>query len=88
MGDHPDPETSVAYTVTNGGRGASVRTNRWRYTRWGEEINAMNEELYDHQEDPEEHNNLARKPEMQVVLADLRKTFRESRISARQNQQK
>src|SRR5690606_26138410 len=49
---------SYAYTITNQGA-ASLRTDKWRYTRWGEEIEEGNEELYDHSTDPEEFINLA-----------------------------
>ena len=42
-----------------------------------------NEELYDHQKDPEEYSNLAHKPEMQEVLAGLRLKFEQARNRAR-----
>ena len=35
--------------------GRSIRTERWRYTEWGE----VGAELYDHDADPREHRNLA-----------------------------
>jgi iduronate 2-sulfatase len=38
--------------------GYSVRTERWRYTEWGEN-GAHGRELYDHDADPFEHTNLA-----------------------------
>ena len=44
-----------------GGRdlmGYSVRTERWRYTEWGQE-GKDGRELYDHASDPREHRNLA-----------------------------
>ena len=47
-----------AYTIARNGKSASLSTERWRYTRWGEEAESGNEELYDHQNDPEEHVNL------------------------------
>ncbi len=64
-----------AYTVTYGGKGASIRTNRWRYTRWGKEIETDNEELYDHNNDPEEHNNIAYDPQYKDILKKMRKNF-------------
>jgi iduronate 2-sulfatase len=54
--DNPDSkgEKKMAYTVTRSS-GESIRTDRYRYNRWGEE----GEELYDHQTDPKEFTNLA-----------------------------
>ena len=52
-----------AYTQTDrskkyGGMGYSVRTDRWRFVRWGD----GSEELYDHAADPGENTNLADDP--------------------------
>jgi hypothetical protein len=57
-----DPAATIkdaAFTlVTRGPKayGRSVRTTRWRFTRWSD----GQAELYDHDRDPEEHHNLAR----------------------------
>ena len=40
--------------------GRSVRTGRWRYTEW--DNGKRGAELYDHQKDPNEYNNLADDP--------------------------
>jgi iduronate 2-sulfatase len=61
-----------AYTVSYQGSAASIRTERWRYTRWGEEVQDGNEELYDHRYDPEEHYNLIDAPETREVLEKMR----------------
>jgi arylsulfatase A-like enzyme len=45
----------------------SVRTERWRYTRYIDD----SEELYDHEQDPEEWTNLAGRPEYHKVILDL-----------------
>ncbi|MCP4310163.1 MAG: sulfatase [Bacteroidetes bacterium] len=74
---------SFAYTVTNGGRAASLRTERWRYTRWGENAVEGMEELYDHQNDPEEHNNLATDAGFKDILAEMRSKFEDARNDAR-----
>ncbi|MCX6898582.1 MAG: sulfatase [Verrucomicrobia bacterium] len=52
--------------------GRSVRADRWRYTEW---VNGKNEsvgtELYDHQTDPQENENIASKPEHSKLVAEL-----------------
>jgi arylsulfatase A-like enzyme len=75
------PEGKVAYTINNGG--ASLRTDRYRYTRWGTSKLTDNEELYDHTTDPEELNNLAGDVKQKAVLEDLRKKLDEVRNKAR-----
>jgi len=65
----------VAYTVTNQARDASVRTDRWKYTRWADENNGYAEELYDHNNDPEESVNLAGNPDYKNVLEEMRIKF-------------
>jgi uncharacterized sulfatase len=54
----PDaPGKAAAFTLVTRGsaRGDSVRTERWRFTRWSD--GAV--ELYDHASDPEENRNVA-----------------------------
>jgi uncharacterized sulfatase len=62
--------------------GRSIRTQRWRYSDWGEGRHGI--ELYDHHADPMEFNNLARNPDTrtQVVMHRLRKVL-ESKASGR-----
>ena len=72
----------VAYTKTSQ-EGASIRTDRWRYNRWGENGNGDNEELYDHQNDPHEFKNLARDPRYLAELKKLRSQFEMARRTAR-----
>lgn len=56
-----------AYTVTHS-EGESIRSEQWRYNRWGNE----GEELYDHDKDPQEFTNLAGSPAHRNVMAELR----------------
>ncbi len=51
--------------------GYSVRTQRWRYTEWGPRGD-HGRELYDHQADPGEFENLADDPAQASTLAELR----------------
>ncbi len=73
---------AAAYTVTSG-EGASLRTPRWRYNRWGEAARGDNEELYDHRDDPGELRNLARDPAHAADLERLRGRFELARRNAR-----
>jgi len=80
ISDDPGLEIGTqAYTTTQGGKASSIRTNRWRYNRWGDDAETNNEELYDHLNDPEEHINLVDDPGHQEV----RSQFEEARDKAR-----
>ena len=46
---HSAPIDAWVDEITRNGKSASLRTERWRYTRWGEQAESGNEELYDHQ---------------------------------------
>jgi len=76
-------EEAGAYTVSYGGKGASLRTPRWRYTRWGEDPVEGQEELYDHLSDPEEYANLAVHPDKEDILMEMRQQFESAREKAR-----
>ena len=56
--------------------GASIRTDRWRYSEWNEGQQGI--ELYDHFEDPHEFNNLASQPEHQETIFKLSKKLRKT----------
>jgi uncharacterized sulfatase len=63
-----DPERQwkkAAFTYRS--NGTSIRTERWRYTDWGQ----GRMELYDHKMDPGEFTNLAGDPEYADVVAEL-----------------
>lgn len=77
----PKENESIAYTITSA-KGATVRTDRWRYTRWGANADVGNEELYDHKNDPEEKVNLADNPKKKKVLNEMRGKFEIARESA------
>ena len=50
--------------------GYSLRTDRYRFTQWGE-AGAEGAELYDHQQDPQEMKNLADDPRYAVQRSQL-----------------
>lgn len=62
-----------AITTMGGGDRASysARSERWRYIRYAD----GGEELYDHQNDPHEWNNLASKPEHESLKKELAEYF-------------
>lgn len=68
-------ETAEAYTVSYGGNSGSLKSGKWRYNRWGVGIDNNNEELYDHETDPEEFVNLATNEEYSDVLNEMRAKF-------------
>ncbi len=70
-----DPEAKwkpAAFTQVLRGdlTGRSVRTERWRYTEW--DAGRQGTELYDHDTDPEEHQNLAGDPDWAEVQKEMR----------------
>ena len=66
-----DPNASRSKSVLNSWYygNFAVRTNRWRYIRYRDGSG----ELYDHQKDPGEHNNLILKSDSQQIVAELQK---------------
>lgn len=70
-------ETGRGWTISQvmrGGKkeqrfGYTIRTPRWRYTEWNNGQDGR--ELYDHDKDPLEQNNLAEKPFLGEIMADL-----------------
>jgi len=68
-----DPAAKVrdsALTQLKSGNGHSIRTERYRFTRWEEGGEDMME-LYDWQGDPDEMVNLARNPEYKKTVAKM-----------------
>ncbi|MEM9831038.1 MAG: sulfatase [Bacteroidota bacterium] len=70
--DYQSGEEYDAYTVSYGGTAATLKSGMWRYTRWSEDAEVGNEELYSHADDPEEHHNLANDPAAQSMLKAMR----------------
>jgi arylsulfatase A-like enzyme len=81
-GEKKENKEEIAFTITSA-KGASIRTDRWRYNRWGEDAEPGNEELYDHENDPEEHFNLADDSDKKDVLKEMREKFEIARKKAR-----
>ena len=78
-----EPVERYAYTVTRGGRAGALTGKRWKYTRWTLDQDNIVEELYDHENDPEELQNLAGDPGYSEILLEMRAAFDEKSASAR-----
>jgi uncharacterized sulfatase len=61
--------------------GRSVRTERWRYTEWGDN-GESGIELYDHDADPKEHVNLAKVADHAKTVTELQTLLRAGRVQA------
>lgn len=77
-----EDKDAYAFTISYGGKDASLRTGKWRYTRWGESVGQKNEELYNHELDPEEQINLADNAEYKKILGELRVKFEKAKEKA------
>ena len=65
---NPRAEWDRPVVSTYGFNNHSVRSERWRYTRYDN----GDEELYDHKKDPREWKNLASNPEYTAVKEQLK----------------
>ena len=74
--DNPGREWERPAITTFGLGNHAVRSTRWRYIRYLD----GSEELYDHQSDPHEWNNLAADAAMAAVLSDHRRWLPKSEL--------
>lgn len=49
-------------------KGYSVRTKRWRYTEW--DYGKAGSQLFDHNNDPDEYDNLIDRPGLENIIHD------------------
>jgi arylsulfatase A-like enzyme len=79
-----DPNASPrSEALTQYGNGYTIRTDRYRYTEWGEN-GSDGAELYDHASDPAEMVNLANRAESADTIAELSQVLRRRVAAARQ----
>lgn len=74
----PDAAWEVPSLSTYGRNNHSLRDDRWRYIRYAD----GGEELYDHESDPLEWNNLANDPQYEAVKQGFRKWLPEVNVGA------
>lgn len=67
--DNPEAQRGRPVITTRYYKNHSVRSQHWRYIQYRDGA----EELYDHRNDPGEHNNLVANPAYAAVLAEHRK---------------
>jgi iduronate 2-sulfatase len=66
------------YPKGQGYLGVTMRTERWRYTEWTKSGAETVRELYNMENDPENNQNVAAKPEHEKVIEALSKRLRET----------
>lgn len=60
------------YSRGGGIMGYAMRTGRYRYVEWRDRKgSAVSTELYDHQQDPQENQNIANAPENRPTVEQL-----------------
>jgi hypothetical protein len=68
----PWSKTAISEYPKGGHQGTALRTDRYRYVEWRDKSGKLvDRELYDHQNDPEENENVAGKAENAVVIDRL-----------------
>ncbi len=81
----PWKKAAFSQYPSGGVMGYTMRTDRYRYTEWRNlksgEVKAQ--ELYDHQEDPQENANVAGKTENRALVSNLAQLLSEGYQSAR-----
>jgi len=77
--------SAQAFSITNQGKAGTITYGNYRYTRWGEQINIGKEELYCHDSDPEEHENLITNNDYLNVIEQMRMLFKEVSEKANKN---
>jgi arylsulfatase A-like enzyme len=66
-----------------GNQGTAMRTDRYRYVEWmNKQGNLVARELYDHQTDPQENENVAGVPANELLMERLSAQLRAARASA------
>ena len=73
--DQPGKKAALSQFPRGAAMGRSMRTDRYRFTLWQNRRGAketVGVELYDHQDDPDENENLTVRPEHAALVKRLR----------------
>ncbi len=82
--DTPWSKTAISEYPKGGRQGTAIRTDRYRYVEWRDKSGKLvDRELYDHETDPQENQNVAGKPENGVVIERLAAELEASRAARR-----
>jgi len=78
----PWSKTAISEYPKGGRQGTAIRTDRYRYVEWHDKSGKLvDRELYDHQTDPQENQNVAGKPENAMVVDRLAAELKASRAA-------
>jgi iduronate 2-sulfatase len=76
----PWSKSAISEYPKGGRQGTAIRTDRYRYVEWYDKSGKLaDRELYDHQTDPQENQNVAGRPENAGVIEELAEKLRGSR---------
>lgn len=80
----PWSKSAISEYPKGGRQGTAIRTDRYRYVEWRDKAGKLaDRELYDHQTDPQENQNVAGKPENTAVVERLAAELEASRAARR-----
>jgi len=78
----PWKKSAISEYPKGGRRGTAMRTDRYRYVEWYDKAGKLaDRELYDHQTDPQENQNIAGKPENAALIERLAAELQASRAA-------
>jgi iduronate 2-sulfatase len=80
----PWSKSAISEYPKGGRQGTAIRTDRYRYVEWRDKSGKLADcELYDHQTDPQENQNVAGKAENEAVIDRLAAQLKASRAARR-----
>ena len=78
----PWKKSAISEYPKGGKQGTALRTDHYRYVEWRDKAGKLvDRELYDHQTDPQENQNIAGRPENAALLESLTAELQASRLA-------